>query len=130
MEHRERSQRRIETELEVMLGFLNTKIEMRECIRGLAISIYCFSARQNPAALQRAGTRTNIDVQQILLKEERMKDMKEINEEEKGEEASGRKPPPGAVKMPGADILAGALKKKDSNDEDDPDVLLAELKAM
>ncbi|CAB3986142.1 diaphanous homolog 2 isoform X1 [Paramuricea clavata] len=82
-------------------------------------------ARQGPAALQRSGTRTNIPVQQ-LLKEEAMKNVKEDPEEK--ESAPVKKPPAGAVKMPGADVLAGALNKK--KNEDDADALLAELKAI
>jgi hypothetical protein len=83
------------------------------------------SARQGPAALQRSGTRTNIPVQQ-LLKEEAMKNVKEDPEEK--ESAPVKKPPAGAVKMPGADVLARALNKK--KNEDDADALLAELKAI
>lgn len=55
-----------------------------------------------------------------------MKNVKEDPEEK--ESAPVKKPPAGAVKMPGADVLARALNKK--KNEDDADALLAELKAI
>lgn len=75
--------------------------------------------------MQRSGTRTNIPVQE-MLKEEAMKNVKE---EEKEDYSPVKKPPPGAIKMPGADVLAGALNKKEK-EEKDADALLAELKAV
>jgi hypothetical protein len=84
-------------------------------------------ARQAPASLQRSGTRTNIPVQQ-LLKEEAMANVKEDQEEK--ESSPVKKPPPGAVKMPGADDLAGALKTKTNEEQDEADALLAQLKAI
>ncbi|XP_028397686.1 protein diaphanous homolog 1-like [Dendronephthya gigantea] len=83
-------------------------------------------ARQAPASLQRSGTRTNIPVQE-MLKEEAMKNVKE---EEKEDNSPVKKPPPGAIKMPGADFLAGALNKKEKEDKDEANALLDELKAM
>ena len=74
------------------------------------------SARQGAAALQRSGTRTNIQVQE-LLQEEAMKNVKESQEEK--EKSPAKKPPPGAIKLPGADEV-----------QDESDALLAQLKAM
>ena len=56
-----------------------------------------------------------------------MTNVKEDPEEK--ESSPVKKPPPGAVKMPGADVLAGALNKK-NNEENEADALLAELKAL
>ena len=52
------------------------------------------------------------------------------NVKEEKESSPVKKPPPGAVKMPGADVLAGALNAKNKKEPEEADALLAELKAM
>ena len=78
--------------------------------------------------MQRSGTRTNIPIQQLLA-EEAIKNTKD-DQEEKEKSSPAKKPPPGAIKMPGADVLAGALNKKENEQKDEAEDLLAQLKAM
>lgn len=68
---------------------------------------------------------------------EKLEDNTKNYEKEEKPQKSSKSPPPGAVKMPGADVLAQSLNKREGGkdrevekEEDDPSALLAELKTL